>query len=208
MLLALLLSLLSLPPDTGWTPLFDGRTLNGWSHVGDGRFVVERGMLRTVGGMGLLWYSARPFDRVQLRVVYRADGSNSGVFVRIPSAPANPYFAVDHGYEVQIDDSAGDWHCTGTLYSFTRALARPGRNGWNTLLITLDGPHTRVAVNGVLVTDYTEGQPVRRRPWWTFWQWWQPAKGPRPWSGFIGLQNHGRGDVVLFREVSVRPLPR
>jgi hypothetical protein len=40
-----------------WRPLFDGKTLDGWEHVGPGRFVVEGGQLRTEGGMGLLWYS-------------------------------------------------------------------------------------------------------------------------------------------------------
>jgi hypothetical protein len=39
----------------GWRPLFDGRSLDGWEHVGPGRFVVENGMLRTEGGMGLLY---------------------------------------------------------------------------------------------------------------------------------------------------------
>jgi len=31
---------------------------------------------------------------------------------------------------------------------------------WNTMEITLDGPHTVVLVNRVKVTDYIEGQPV------------------------------------------------
>jgi hypothetical protein len=30
-----------------WRPLFDGRTLEGWEHVGPGKFVVEDGVLRT-----------------------------------------------------------------------------------------------------------------------------------------------------------------
>ena len=29
----------------------------------------------------------------------------------------------------------------------------------------------------------------------------------RPLAGYIGLQNHDPGDVVFFKEVSVRPLP-
>ena len=33
-------------------------------------------------------------------------------------------------------------------------------------------------------------------------------RGPRPLIGYIGLQNHGDGDTVFFREVSVRPLLR
>jgi putative protease len=37
--------------------------------------------------------------------------------------------------------------------------------------------------------------------------WYEPDRGLRPVSGFIGLQNHGGNAHVHFREVSVRPLP-
>ena len=63
---------------------------------------------------------------------------------------------VHYGYEVQIDNepeksNENEYHATGTLYSLTKALARPGKPGpeWNTMEITLDGPHTVVNVNGV-----------------------------------------------------------
>jgi hypothetical protein len=37
--------------------------------------------------------------------------------------------------------------------------------------------------------------------------WTEPRREPkRPQSGYIGLQNHDPGDVVYFKEVSVRPL--
>jgi hypothetical protein len=54
---------------------------------------------------------------------------------------------------------------TGTLYSLTKPLAKPGLPGpeWNTMEITLDGPHTIVVLNGVKVTSYTEGEPVPER---------------------------------------------
>src|SRR5689334_7034717 len=50
-----------LPPSLvntdGWQPLFNGRDLEGWQHVGPGQFVIEDGVLRSEGGMGLLWYT-------------------------------------------------------------------------------------------------------------------------------------------------------
>ena len=52
-----------------WRPLFDGKTLDGWEHVGPGRFVVENGALRTEGGMGLLWYTREKFGDATIRVV-------------------------------------------------------------------------------------------------------------------------------------------
>ena len=62
---------------------------------------------------------------------------------------------------------------------------------------------TVVVLNGVKVTDYKEGQPVPDRKFD-----FEPQRGPRPDEGFFGLQNHGKDDVVFFKEVAVRPLPR
>jgi hypothetical protein len=44
----------------------------------------------------------------------------------------------------------------------TKALAHPQKEPgeWNTMEITLDGPRTLVYVNGVKVTDFTEGDEV------------------------------------------------
>src|SRR5690606_25722331 len=53
-------------------PLFNGRNLDGWKHVGPGEFVVENGVLKTVGGMGLLWYTGEKFRNAVIRVVYKA----------------------------------------------------------------------------------------------------------------------------------------
>jgi hypothetical protein len=90
---------------------------------------------------------------------------------------------------------------TGSLYSLTKPLAKPGKPGpeWNTMVITLDGPHTVVELNGVKVTDYTEGQPVPARKFD-----FEPHRGPRPNEGWFGLQNHTDNDVVFFKEVAVR----
>jgi hypothetical protein len=67
--------------------------------------------------------------------------------------------------------------------------------------ITLDGPHTVVVLNGVKVTDYTEGQPVPERKFD-----FEPQRGPRPIEGYIGLQNHSDHDIVFFKEVAVKML--
>ena len=192
--------------DATWTPLFNGRDLTGWQHVGEGKFVAEDGVLKTEGGMGLLWFTQRRFRDGVLRVEYRnPEGRNAGVFIRIPEPPADPWMAVHRGYEVQIDDLIEDeYEMTGVLYSLTRPMARPARPGeWNTMEIILDGDRTVVTVNGVLVTYYREGDWVPPRE-----EDWEPVRGPRPIEGFIGLQNHGPEDVVYFREVSFRPLGR
>lgn len=187
-----------------WTPLFNGHDTTGWEHVGDGGFTIEDGVLKTEGGMGLLWYTPRKFRDVVLRVVYRnPEGSNAGVFIRIPDPPEDAWYAVNHGYEVQIDDRVEDpTTTTGALYSLVPVMARAGRPGeWNTMEVFLDGDRTVVTVNGRLVTYFREGDPVRERR-----EEWEPIRGPRPVEGFIGVQNHGPDDIVYFREISVRPL--
>jgi hypothetical protein len=92
---------------SGWRPLFDGKSLDGWERVGPGRSVVENGQLRTEGGMGLLWYAREKLGNCALRVVYRtgSERANSGVYVRIAGKPADPWYAVHHGFEVQIADA-------------------------------------------------------------------------------------------------------
>jgi hypothetical protein len=190
--------------DAAWTPLWNGRDLSGWAHVGPGEFSVEDGALRTVGGMGLLWYTPKKIGDAVVRVVFKPEKakSNAGVFIRVPEAPTEPGMPVHKGYEVQITGTGDDYHTAGALYSFTKALARPLKPGeWNTMEITLDGPRTVVRLNGTLVTDFTEGSPVR-----PLGAPGEPARGPRPAEGYIGLQNHSKDDVVWFKEVSVRPL--
>lgn len=186
-----------------WQPLFNGKDLDGWTHVGPGQFVIENGVLKTDGGMGLLWYTREKFGNATIRIVYRVPqpqgAGNSGVFIRIPDAPTEPWMPVNKGYEVQIDESADDFHRTGVLYSFTKVKAKPPAREWNTMEITLDGDRTVVAVNGVTVTDFREGDPIPEKV-----KQYEPDRGRRANEGYIGLQNHGEKDVVLFREISVR----
>ena len=146
-----------------WKPLFNGKDLSGWEHVGPGSFVVEHGLLKSQGGMGLLWYTPEKIGKARIRVVYRLidKDTNSGVYIRIPEKPTEPWMPVNKGNEVQIYDPGDYSHCTGVIYSFSKALARPYKSAgdWNTMEITLDGPHTIVYVNGVKTTEHTQGDP-------------------------------------------------
>jgi hypothetical protein len=195
--------------DGKWRQLYNGKDLTGWQQVGPGEFVVEDGLLKTVGGMGMILYPAEKFSNVIIRVVYmvKDNDCNSGVFIRIPEKPADEWVAVNTGYEVQIDNGTrhvgGEYHCTGVLYSLTKALAHPQKQAgeWNTMEITLDGQKTIVYVNGEKVTDFTEGDPVQPKT-----RDFEPERGPRPESGYIGLQNHDPLSTVFFKEVAVKKL--
>jgi hypothetical protein len=185
--------------------LFDGKDLGGWQQVGPGSFVVEHGLLKSVGGMGLLWYTREQFANASIRVVFKLSGKepDSGVFIRIPAPPGDPWMAINQGYEIEIGEWPNEYGRSGVVYSFSKAMAHPlkAAGQWNTMDIAIDGPRTVVHLNGVKVTDYMEGQSVPQRAADSG----EPAMGPRPESGYIGLQNEPGGSVY-FKEVSVRPL--
>jgi Domain of Unknown Function (DUF1080) len=191
-----------------WRPLFDGRSLDGWEHVGPGKLVIEDRVLRTEGGMGLLYYAREKLGNCVLRVTYKTanDRSNSGVYIRIADKPKDEWYAVHHGFEVQIMDTGSNGRGTGSIYTFAKATAKPGKPGdWNTMEITLKGNRVLTAINGVQVADFDSSglEPQANEPTGEA----DPARGPRPESGYIGLQNHDEKSVVYFKDVSVRPLP-
>ena len=67
--------------------------------------------------------------------------------------------------------------------------------------IMLDGNRTIVSLNGKKVTDFTEGDAVPPKK-----MSYEPERGPRPESGYIGLQCHDSLSTVYYKEVAVRPL--
>lgn len=192
-----------------WRSLFNGKDLTGWEQVGPGKFLVEEGKLKTVGGMGMIYFPAEKFGDVVIRAVYtvKDNDTNSGVFIRIPEKSTDPWLAVNAGYEVQIDNGVrhvgGEYHCTGVLYSLTKAMAHPQKKPgeWNELEITLDGPRTIVLVNGQKVTDFKEGDPVPAKT-----RSFEPERGLRQLSGYIGIQNHDSLSTAYFKEIAVRPI--
>jgi hypothetical protein len=202
-LLCALLLFAAASPAAGWKQLFNKRDLTGWKMVGPGRFVVEDGMLKTEGGMGLLYYTGQKFANCTIRVVFKTTGpkGNSGVYIRFPEEPGDPWYAVHNGYEVQIDSAGDDWHSTGALYSLSKVSMRNQKPSgeWNTMDIKLAGQRTTVFLNGKKVNEFTGNQPVPPRK-----EWFEPVRGPRPDAGYIGLQNHDAGSTVYFREVAVR----
>ena len=193
----------TLLPAAGWQQLFNGENLDGWVMTGPGRFVVEDSAMKTEGGMGLLYYSKKKFGDCTIRVVFKVmpGRGNSGVVVRLPEKPSGPWYGVHHGYEVQIDASGDEWHATGAIYSLAKVTSQPQKPAgeWNTMEIVLDGPITRSFVNGTPVMEFDPSKPVPARK-----EWFEPVRGRRPDSGYIGLQNHDKDSTVYFKEISVR----
>lgn len=200
-ILSLSLGLFSLSAQS----LFNGRDLSGWTMTGPGSFTVEEKLLTTNGGMGLLYYNVKPFRNSTLKVVFRtmSERGNSGIIIRLPEKPKDPWYGVHNGYEVQIDSAGDVWHRTGAIYSLSKAEGEWQQNPkgeWNTIEIRLEDQVTTVSLNGKKVNTFVEGSPVPERK-----QWYEPIRGPRPAEGFIGLQNHDGNSKVQFREISVKP---
>ncbi|MEU6489170.1 ThuA domain-containing protein [Streptomyces sp. NPDC046984] len=186
-------------PENGYRPLFDGTagSLSGWKQAGPGSFTLDDdGTLTSTGGLGMLWYAASAFSRYSLKLDWKAAGDdNSGVFVGFPPSD-DPWSAVDNGYEIQIDATDVPEKTTGSVYGFRsadlkkrdRALNPPGE--WNTYEIRVEGEHLRVWLNGVKINDFTNTDPARSLR-----------------DGHVGIQNHGSGDEVSFRDIRIKELP-
>ena len=117
------------------------------------------------------------------------------------------WYPVHHGYEVQIQDDNDALHRTGAIYSLAKAAPVPAKplSEWRTMIITLDGERIMVDVDGKRLSSFdptAPDNPPRKN-------WTEPIRElRRPARGYLGLQNHDPGDVVWFKEVSVRPLAR
>ena len=181
-------------PENGYTALYDGSTA-GWSQAGPGGFTTSDGTLTSFGGPGLFWNSAREYRSYSLKLDWRVPGDdNSGVFVGFPPS-TDPNSAMANGYEVQIDATDTADKTTGAIYGVKgadlaardAALNPPGE--WNTFELLVEGERLRVFLNGVQVNDFTNTDPARSLT-----------------SGHIGIQNHGAGDDVSFRNIRIKEL--
>jgi hypothetical protein len=143
----------------------------------------------------MLWYSTKEFRSYSLKLDWTMPGDdNSGVLVGFP-ASNDPNSAMNNGYEVQIDATDTPDRTTGAVYGVKSAdiaardaaLNPPGE--WNTYELLVEGERLQVFLNGVKINDFTNTDPVRSLT-----------------SGYIGIQNHGTGDDVSFRNIRVKEL--
>lgn len=185
-------------PDQGYRMLFDGTQagLTDWSQAGPGEFVHQPDCtIASVGGMGLLWHSEE-FNAYSLKLDWKLAGDdNSGVFVGFPDPGDDPWVAANQGYEIQIDATDSPDKTTGSVYGFQapdipardEALNPPGE--WNSFEIVVEGQSLDVYLNDVLINQFVNTDPERDLA-----------------QGFVGLQNHGEGDDISYRNVQIQTL--
>lgn len=79
------------------------------------------------------------------------------IFQQASEKELGPWYAVHHGYEVQICDSAeGKRSRTGAIYSLAASTALPDKrpDEWKTMKITLDGNLVKVEIEAKTVTRF------------------------------------------------------
>jgi PKD repeat protein/type 1 glutamine amidotransferase/glucose/arabinose dehydrogenase len=206
-------------------------TFDKWKQAPGGSFTLQTdGSIRTVGGLGMLWYAARPYGDFSLRFQFRDgrtdDGwSNGGAFVRFPhpnETVAKPaaerpecargtndpaWVAIYCGHEIQIHDNpgGGEPQKTGSIYNFKPrdiVQARPVTKGdWSDYEIRVVGQSYTIVRDGQVINEF-ENAPGQQssRPG-------DPPTDLRQFAeGYVGLQNHSTSDIIDYRRIKVQDL--
>jgi hypothetical protein len=200
-----------------WTPLFDGRTLDGWvQRGGKARYHVEDGAIvgtSVPNTPNSFLCTKRDYTNFVLELEFKVDeGLNSGVQIRSQALDHPTAFAGKggrevkvpagkvHGLQVEIDPSNRAW--TGgvqeeggrgwlnDLQGNENARKAFKKGQWNHFRIECRGDSIKTALNGVPAAD---------------------LKDSRVRSGFIALQVHGVGGrtnpmEVRFRNLQIKEL--
>jgi hypothetical protein len=200
------LALLLLLPSAGlaqkkneWVKLTDGKTFNGWkiAEPEQNSWKLEDGAFVANGPRSHLYYvgDPKPFVNFELQLeVMTGPTSNGGIYIHTAwqetSWPKN-------GYEIQVNQSHGDWRKSGSIYSVNDVKEVFVKdNEWYTYNIIVQGKHITVKLNGKVVNDWTE-EPDRK-PGTDFTRILS--------SGTFALQAHDPKSVVKYRNIQVKRL--
>jgi hypothetical protein len=185
--------------ETGFTAIFDGKTLNGWEgdpdyfRVEDGAIVA--GSLERPTPENQFISSTGSFGDFELRLSFKLLGdpahANAGVQFRSSRVPNSNEMS---GYQADIGQTY--WGCLYDESRRNRTLVQADqdavnrvlrRDGWNDYVIRCEGRHIQLWLNGVQTVDYREHDSGIAE------------------SGLIGLQVHqGPPSKVFYRNIRVR----
>jgi len=167
-----------------WESLFDGKSLNSWTAIGNANWrLTESGLVQAELGSGFL-VSTKSYQDFQIQAEFWVyEDANSGIFMRV-SNPAK--IDAVNAYEVNIFDKRPDpTYGTGSIVNVAKVVPMPKAGGhWNTYDITAKGNHYVVYFNGVKTVDVTNENLLKAGP--------------------IALQY--AGGVVKFKSVMIRPI--
>lgn len=180
--------------EEGFTPLFDGETLEGWKvSENPASFKVVDGSLVAHGPRGHAFYvgdfNGAKFTDFELRLeAMTKENSNGGVFFHTDWVdegwPPN-------GYEVQVNNTHKDWRKSGGLYAVVDNKEPFEDETWMKYVIRVENGVITVSVNGKELVNHTpEGEENRLQ-----------KEG-----GAIALQAHDPGSVVYYKNIRIKPL--
>lgn len=199
-ILLLLPTILLAADDEGFTPLFDGKTLQGWEgnekmfRVEDGAIVA--GTLKEKIPRNEFLCTEKKYGDFELRMQVKlvGEGANAGIQFRTKRI-SNPPNEVS-GYQADMGD--GWW---GALYDESRrnkVLTGPKKEDmdkivkkedWNEYVIRAEGPHIQLWVNGTKTVDYKEEDDKIDR------------------TGVIAVQIHsGPPSEASYKEIRIKEL--
>lgn len=146
-----------------WTPLFDGKSLEGWearatfAPPATGDWKVEDGSIVCGGGVSGWLATKQSFRDFRLQLEFRGSATvNSGVFLR-SQKDGQPHVT---GYELQIWDMQPAGYLTGSLVGSVKATS-PGKikaEEWNEFDITVKGDQFTVLLNGQKILEVRDGK--------------------------------------------------
>jgi hypothetical protein len=188
-------------------PIFDGKSLEGWSRIRHSELPSERQAkwridertIRAIGGPGAIEYRER-YDDFFLQVAFRCRKElvNAGIFFRaVPGEFLN-------GYEAQVFNAceAGDAarpvrFSTGAIDDRQHARRLVSRDNETTVMtIVADGRHLSTWVNGYQVVDWIDTRANHPNP----------RIGCSVNQGVIQLQAHDQQTDIEFLDVSITDL--
>ena len=189
-----------------FTPIFDGKSLNGWKLIGktgDGYLVEDGKIVCPPKGGGNLFHEKEYSDFV-LRFEFKlADGSNNGLAIRSPMQKSS--LAYD-GMELQIIDNTSEryrdikpWQKHGSLYHVfpakTGYLKPTGE--WNQEEVSVKGRQVKVVLNGHTILDVNldgvkDPEIIAKHP------------GLKRRSGHVGFLGHD--EPIEFRNIRIKEL--
>jgi 3-keto-disaccharide hydrolase len=185
------------PDETGFVPLFNGTSLDGWSvadgpesafFVADGAIVVHRS-----AGYPTWLRSARQYENFEFRGEFFVQGwMNSGIYLHAPEHGRSIWCGMKINIFQQVDAKPAV-ESMGSIFPLVPPLKVNVKNKgeWNTFRILMDWPRLRVWTNGEAVQDLdVETVPELRY---------------RLRSVYIGLESLSY--PIRFRNLRVRELP-
>ncbi len=189
-------ALLAAQPQPGFTPLFNGRNLDGW-HVVDGpesSFYVDDGaIVVTEAANSPTWLrSAKQYENFELRAEFFVKGwIDSGLLLHAP-LHGN---AQDAGFCIKLFHKKDELKPEGMGAIFP--LFAPKANNvkskaeWNEIRVRFDWPRLQVWTNGELIQDLNVEA--------------HRELATRLRQGYIGLQSLSY--PIRFRNIEIRELP-